>query len=87
MRCKCRIRAAIRAGDTVTGRVSGSQGIGASVMAAVASPYQGAYTVTPSEDAQTIQTAGMNLVQNIVVEPIPSNYGLITYNGSVITVS
>lgn len=25
--------------------------------------------------------------QNIVINPIPSNYGLITWNGSVITVS
>ena len=87
MRCKCRIRAAIRAGGTVIGRVSGSQGIGASVMAAIASPYHGAYTITPSEQAQTSPTAGMNLAQDIIVNPIPSNYGWRTYNGSVITVS
>ena len=82
MRCKCRIRAAIRAGGTVIGRVSGSQGIGASVMAAIASPYHGAYTITPSEQAQTIPTAGANLAQDIIIEPIPSNYGRIGYDGS-----
>ena len=50
-------------------------------------PYTGAYTVTPSADAQTLQTNGLRMTDNITIEPIPSNYGLITWNGSTITVS
>lgn len=49
--------------------------------------YDGAYEVTPTRETQTLQTQGKALVGNVVVNPIPSNYGLITYNGSVLTVS
>ena len=50
-------------------------------------PYSGSYEVTPSIDTQVLSTASRMLSQNVVVNPIPSNYGLITYNGSTITVS
>lgn len=50
-------------------------------------PYQGEYRITPSTQTQTLNTSGKYLQNNVVVEPIPSNYGLITYNGSTITVS
>lgn len=50
-------------------------------------PYSGQTTFTPTASQQTIHTAGHSLAQDIVINPIPNNYGLITYNGSVITVS
>ena len=50
-------------------------------------PYGGSYTVTPSAQTQTLPTENRQLSGDIVINPIPSNYGLITYNGSVITVS
>lgn len=49
--------------------------------------YDGPYEVTPSEEAQVLETAGRTLSRAVAVNPIPSNYGLITYNGSTITVS
>lgn len=49
--------------------------------------YEGEYTVTPSQETQTLPTAGTKLTQNITVNPIPSNYGLITWNGSYLRVS
>jgi hypothetical protein len=49
--------------------------------------YEGPYTVTPSESVQTLQTKNFRMTDNIVVNPIPNNYGLITWNGSIITVS
>lgn len=49
--------------------------------------FEGPYEWTPSEDTQTVPISGKTATQNIVISPIPSNYGLITYNGSVITVS
>ena len=82
-----RIRAAIRAGGTVIGRVNGGNGIGATVDKAVEPLYEGAYSVTPSNQRQVLPSAHHSLLNDIVIEPIPSNYGLITYNGSVITVS
>lgn len=50
-------------------------------------PYQGEYRITPNRQTQTLNTSGKYLQNNVVVEAIPSNYGLITYNGSEITVS
>lgn len=50
-------------------------------------PYTGDYTVTPTGETQTLSTAGLMMTENVTVNPIPSNYGLITWNGSTLTVS
>ena len=50
-------------------------------------PYSGPYEVTPSESTQVLETAYHKLAANVVVNPIPSNYGLVTWNGSTITIS
>ena len=49
--------------------------------------YTGPYTVTPSQSTQTLYTNNRRATDNITIEPIPSNFGLITWDGSVITVS
>lgn len=49
--------------------------------------YTGPTSVTPSADQQVLQTEGLMLPENIIINPIPSNYGLITWNGSTLTVS
>lgn len=49
--------------------------------------YEGATEITPSEEAQTLLTNNLRMTDNITINPIPQNYGLITYNGSTITVS
>ena len=54
---------------------------------AVAPTYHGAYSVTPSATAQTLATGGLMMEGDVTVGAIPSNYGLITYDGVVITVS
>lgn len=53
----------------------------------VADWYEGEYTVTPSDLAQTIPAQGKTFLHDLIIEPIPSNYGLITWNGSTLTVS
>lgn len=50
-------------------------------------PYAGPYSVTPSSSSVVLLTSGYKMTQNVTVDPIPSNYGLITWNGSVLTVS
>ena len=50
-------------------------------------PYGGAYEVTPSSQPQMLPTASRVLARDIVVNPIPSNYGLVTWDGSTLTVS
>lgn len=52
-----------------------------------AGDYSGPYTVTPSTTTQSLATEGKTLASNIIIEPIPNNYGLIAWNGSVLTVS
>lgn len=50
-------------------------------------PYEGSYEITPSSETQTLQTNGKRMTDDLIINPIPSNYGLITWNGSVLTVS
>lgn len=49
--------------------------------------YTGAMEVTPSAEEQVLLTKGLMMPDHVHINPIPSNYGLITYNGSIITVS
>ena len=57
------------------------------VVNADADEYDGPYEVTPTNVAQTLATRGLLSTADIVVNPIPSNYGLIQWNGAVLTVS
>lgn len=50
-------------------------------------PYKGQTVVTPSSERQVLQTTGFLMPADIVIEPIPSNYGLITWDGVTLTVS
>lgn len=49
--------------------------------------YTGPTEVTPTNETQTLETQGKVVLSSIVVNPIPSNYGLITWNGAALTVS
>lgn len=49
--------------------------------------YDGPYSVIPQQFQQILSTNNKVLLQNITVAAIPSNYGLITWNGSILTVS
>lgn len=49
--------------------------------------YTGSYTITPAATAQTIPIAQLTAADDITIEPIPNDYGLITWNGSTLTVS
>ena len=48
--------------------------------------YDGPTEITPSEERQVLQTVDHAVSTNIVVSPIPSNYGRIAWNGSRLTV-
>ena len=49
--------------------------------------FEGEYEYTPGTSAQIIPISGMAAAQDIIINPIPSNYGLISWNGSILTVS
>lgn len=75
---------------TISGSLSGSKTIAGelTIPSAVLPPsYEGEYEVTPSEETQTLATDSLYMRGNITINPIPSNYGLITWNGSTLTVS
>lgn len=49
--------------------------------------YRGAYEFTPSQQEQVIQIDHKEALADIKINAIPKCYGLITYNGTTITVS
>ena len=49
--------------------------------------YTGSTEYTPTQTAQVAFTAGKVVLDNITINPIPSNYGLITYQGNIITIT
>ena len=49
--------------------------------------YEGTYEFTPSDETQTVEIAQKKATADIIINPIPGNYGLITWNGSFLTVS
>lgn len=75
---------------TISGSLSGSGTISATLGVPVYAEhetYEGTTEVTPSDEAQVLLTSGLLMVDNITINPIPSNYGRIEWNGSIITVS
>ena len=52
-----------------------------------ADAYEGNYVVTPASVAQVLNTKDLMMTDDLIVEAIPSNYGLVTWNGSYLTVS
>lgn len=50
-------------------------------------PYEGPYEVTPGPAAQVLLTNGLRMTANVTINPIPNNYGLITWDGSKLRVS
>lgn len=80
----------LTAPKSISGALSapkGIQGILTVPTSAGIESYTGAYEFVPTSEAQTISIDHKLAEQDIIIGPIPSNYGLITYNGSIITVS
>lgn len=49
--------------------------------------YDGDYEITPSTEDQILSTDKKLLRHDIVVKAIPSNYGLVTRVGSILTIT
>ena len=50
-------------------------------------PYTGAYEITPSAETQVLSTKYLRMTDDVTINPIPNNYGLITWDGHTLTVS
>lgn len=73
---------------TISGSLSGQGTLnGVISMPSVIPEYSGEYTITPSDTEQEIPVGGLLAKQNFIINPIPNNYGLITWNGATLTVS
>ena len=53
----------------------------------VGDTYEGPYEFTPTQETQVVAIKLKTATQDIAINPIPSNYGLIAWDGSVLTVS
>ena len=73
--------------DVCTDGVEIELGVDMAITPISGEKYEGAYIVTPTNHAQVLPMAGLNMEEDVVVEAIPSNYGLITWNGTTLTVS
>ena len=71
----------------LSGNVSADAEIVTKVRVTQYPDYSGEYEFTPTQETQTIPTDHTVLFDNITINPIPSNYGLITWNGATLTVS
>lgn len=49
--------------------------------------YEGPLEFVPTEEAQTIPAAAHAFMHDIIIDPIPSNYGRIDWDGAALTVS
>lgn len=49
--------------------------------------YKGNYKITPSSESQVLSTKELMMIDDLVIEPIPKNYGLIEWNGSGLSIS
>lgn len=72
---------------SLTNVIDGQAGTVIKVMEHDLPVYTGETVVTPSTTEQVLATAEKVVKRNIIINPIPSNYGLITWNGSTLTVS
>lgn len=71
--------------DLIT-QVSGEVGIFTAIREGYPA-YTGQTVVTPSLETQILRTAQKSVLTDITIEPIPNYYGLITWDGSTLTVS
>lgn len=82
---ECNLIVAGNAGCAVEVALDGDPGV--AVETGRLPVYDGPTEITPSEETQVLQTDHHAVRANITINPIPSNYGLITWDGHTITVS
>lgn len=72
------LNATFQSGDTLNASLGQSDALDAAldstVYIPVANDYTGPYTVTPSEETQTLGTNDLHMTDDVTVNPIPSEY-------------
>ena len=80
----CSLTNSISGDCSLTNMVDGQSGV---FMPVYPDSYTGDYVVTPSAETQVLPTHHLAMAQDVIINPIPNNYGLITWNGSTLTIS
>lgn len=84
------IKGTLSAPGLITGQLQGTRSIKGTLTIPSASfipRYEGPYEFTPTSETQTVQIENELATSNITINPIPSNYGLITWDGATLLVS
>ena len=87
---EARLAGRLQAVGTIAGELHGTDGMDGVLTVPPmrgGTIYDGEYEVTPSNEEQVLRTDSRILLQNIRIHKIPSNYGKITWDGRVLTVS
>lgn len=73
----------------INGIVTGNSTIVGTIESGLADiqQYTGSLVITPTQSTQVLPTRGLSMGDNLTINPIPSNYGKITWNGSTLTVT
>lgn len=66
--------------------VDGESGIVTKVVGQGLPTYTGATEITPSDNEQVLLTENRVVTRNIIVNPIPENYGRLLWSGDTLTV-
>ena len=79
---KIRMSGSISGGNRATGNIGPVK-----VVHVTPDRYAGPFSITPTDKTQVVEAGEKYLPENIIIEPIPSNYGKITWDGYTLTVS
>ena len=71
----------------LTNTASFNANFGTVIEVEVGEHYEGVYIATPTQAQQVFPTQGKVMDEDFIVEPIPSNYGLIEWNGLYLKIS
>ena len=75
--------------QTLVGQISVEQsmsGVLTVPMRVEAEKYKGTYSVRPRAEATVLPVKQLLMTDDIIIEPIPQNYGEILWNGSDLTI-
>ena len=89
MTARSTLRGRLSPSGVLCGVLSASKGLSGTLTIAAGSipSYHGETEVTPSNVVQIIECGGLVVPSNIIVDAIPSNYGLIAWDGVTLSVS
>ena len=83
----CKLKGTLSVSGGLSCSLSSNPITGELTIAGSVPSYQGETEITPSDEIQTLQCAGLMMSENVTIKPIPSNYGRISWNGVTLTVS